>query len=387
MTKVLTITTILPIPEISRKKDENDIIFVTEDNIYEVDRSISFEYVFTFPFANRGLAFISEKWKSYYNLGKKFHYVLHKRSVFLLPVLMLPRKLGIRKWLYDLSFYFNKRRIEKIIVDVNPSVIHAQNADASAYLARKISDEYGIPYIVTLREVSDDKLVVKNLLGASHLIAFSIQQKLITAELVSKDISFIPHGVADKFFKTEKEEDYRFDDGVIRFVSVCRLIKLKNLDLVIRTLSSISYPFVYDIYGDGPELGNLQLLVTELGLSNRVHFKGRVDNDAVAKLLNQYTVFVMPSFPESLGRVYFEAMAAGVPVISASGTGIDGIIKDRKEGFLVNLEEEGSLLDILKFVGSNRDYVMQMGVNARILAQSFDWRSIANKLVEVYSKY
>lgn len=387
MQKVLIITSILPIPDIHRKKDENDIILVTEDNIRKIAHEMSFEYVFTFPFANWGLSLISDKWKSYYNLKKRFYYSLGKRKVFLVPIFLLPKKLRIRKWLYDLSFYFNRGRIERIILDINPSVLHAQNADASAYLARKISDEYGIPYIVTLREVFNDKLVVKNLLGASHLIAFSIQQKLLTAELVSKEISFIPHGVADKFFKTVEEEDYRFDDGVIRFVSVCRLIKLKNLDLVIRTLSSISYPFVYDIYGDGPELGNLQLLVTELGLSNRVHFKGRVDNDAVAKLLNQYTVFVMPSFPESLGRVYFEAMAAGVPVISASGTGIDGIIKDRKEGFLVNLEEEGSLLDILKFVGSNRDYVMQMGVNARILAQSFDWRSIANKLVEVYSKY
>src|SRR5690606_32504327 len=99
--------------------------------------------------------------------------------------------------------------------------------------------------------------------------------------------------------------------------------------------------FIFDIYGDGPEKEALEALVSKLGLSDRIFFKGYIANQILPEILIQYDIFMMPSYPETLGRVYFEAMACGLPVIGSVGTGIDGLIEDGVQGFLVDTRDNG----------------------------------------------
>ena len=73
--KILVITGILPVSAIEYKKTENDILLVTEDEIKKRHKNISFQYIFTFPYANKLLAIISLKWKTYYKLKKRSFFV------------------------------------------------------------------------------------------------------------------------------------------------------------------------------------------------------------------------------------------------------------------------------------------------------------------------
>ncbi len=59
-----------------------------------------------------------------------------------------------------------------------------------------------------------------------------------------------------------------------------------------------------------------------------VSFTGAVGRDALSQRLNRATAFVMPSYRESFGLVFIEALFAGIPIIYPKGTAVDGYFDD-----------------------------------------------------------
>jgi glycosyltransferase involved in cell wall biosynthesis len=388
MKKVLVITGILPVAAIERKKDENDIILLTEEKIKEVDHNILFEYLFTFPHANKSLARLSSKWESYYSLKKQSKINLRGRIITLFPILLLPRKFFFRNLLITISMFIYKKRIDNLIKEFKPTVLHAQSTDSCAFIAKKISAKYNIPYVVTLRGINTftDKKIRANLDSALALIAISPRQVKDAKGLTNKKISLIPHGIDESFF-TENTKS-RPVSLPLKLITVSRLIKLKNIDMVIRALASFKHDFVFDIYGDGPEKDNLEKLIKELGLQDKVSLKGFINNDKLPSVFQKYSLFVMPSFPETLGRVYFEAMASGLPIIASANTGVDGLVTDGKQGFFIdpcNPSEFGNkLIEILESLIVSPNLTEQLSRNSRAYAKQYSWNAIVPKYLSIY---
>lgn len=380
---VLILTGILPVSEIERKKNENDILLVTEDNIKANYPGIRFHYIFTSPKTNRFLSLLSSKWASYYRVQKSKRFLLKGRTIHSLGIIMLPKKLFFRNILYAISFWLNRKLIESIIKETNPTAIHAQSVDGIAYFAKKISKKYDIPYIVTLRGLNlhADHLVIKNLIDAKHLVAISLTQKKIAERLVPNKINLIPHGIPEHFFSNEVNT---VSLSPIKLVVVCRLMKLKNIDKVIKSLSNIKKEYIFHIYGEGIEKENLQLLIKDLKLEDKIQLKGFIKNNELPETLKKYNIFVMPSFPETLGRVYLEAMACGLPVIASKGTGLDGMITDGEEGYMVDHKIPHSLDDILTGVFEDPEKLTEMKSKAAKLAEQFRWESISRKIYKLY---
>ena len=381
MVKILIITSILPILEIEKKKDENDILLVTEKELTKRYEHLSFEYLFVFPAANFLLSKFSEKWKSYYNLRKKKQTKSKGRKVNLIALIMLPKRFWFRDLLYNLSFWMNKSYIDQIIEKHKPTLIHAQNIESDAYLARKIGHKYNIPYIVSLRGIQHriDSFHEKNIKNAKSLVAVSPLQHTHFLNIHLNTI-LIPHGIPEIFFDNEKNKPPLHP---LKFVVVTRLLKIKNIDKVIIALSRIKQDYIFDIYGDGPERLRLEKLILQLNLSKKIKLKGKVANEKLPKILVHYNMFVMPSFPETLGRAYFEAMASGLPVIGSKLAGVDGIITHMKEGFLINPESD-EIEAVLKRIFRNPDQLLTMRKSALELAKSYSWETIGRKYSFVY---
>ncbi|MCL7956767.1 MAG: N-acetyl-alpha-D-glucosaminyl L-malate synthase BshA [marine benthic group bacterium] len=84
--------------------------------------------------------------------------------------------------------------------------------------------------------------------------------------------------------------------------------------------------------GDGPERAHAWEEVTRRGLQDDVVFLGKLES--VAELLSCADLFLLPSEMESFGLVALEAMASGVPVIGASGSGLNEVVEDGQTGYL-----------------------------------------------------
>ena len=145
----------------------------------------------------------------------------------------------------------------------------------------------------------------------------------------------------------------------------------------------IKKDFIFDIYGDGPEFNRLQEIIKANGMESKVFLKGRVLNSRLPNILPNYDMFVMPSYPETLGRVYFEAMACGLPVMATKNTGIDGIITHGIEGFLVHPSQDG-INECLSKIANNPEMLSKMGVVAYKTAKNYTWDRISNKYYEIY---
>ena len=127
-------------------------------------------------------------------------------------------------------------------------------------------------------------------------------------------------------------------------LTVARLIPRKGIDTVIRAMPSLPRDVEYRVVGTGPDEPRLRHVATSLGVNQRVHFLGRLDDETLADEYRRCTIFVLPARRtaagdlEGYGLVYFEAAAWGRPVIAGrSGGEIDAVV-DGETGVLVDGE-------------------------------------------------
>jgi len=134
--------------------------------------------------------------------------------------------------------------------------------------------------------------------------------------------------------------------------AVGQLEPLKGVDVLVRAFARITaaYPgATLVIGGEGSQCEALTALAEELGVSDRVHLIGYLDEPA--PLLAALDVHVSPSLTEGLGTATAQAMALGVPVIATAVGGSGDVVTDGVTGVLVAPGDAGvlaaAMLDLL----------------------------------------
>lgn len=123
-------------------------------------------------------------------------------------------------------------------------------------------------------------------------------------------------------------------DGPIKLLCMTRLVAGKNVAAVVRALAALPARYQLSIAGEGPELENLKLLATELGVQERVSFLGWVDYADKIKVLQQHHVFVLPSQFDAFGMGFIEAMAIGLPVVALAQGPTPDVVPHQFAGYL-----------------------------------------------------
>ncbi|AHF03725.1 glycosyl transferase [Marichromatium purpuratum 984] len=101
-----------------------------------------------------------------------------------------------------------------------------------------------------------------------------------------------------------------------------RLHPLKGQQLLIEALLGLDANTHLALAGSGPEEGALRRLVARLGLSQRVHFMGRVD--AMPTFYQALDLCCWPALAEGLALAPLEAQACGIPVVvAATGAAVE----------------------------------------------------------------
>lgn len=171
---------------------------------------------------------------------------------------------------------------------------------------------------------------------------------------------------------------------VIKFLYVGTLRYSKNVHLVIQAFakSSISANCSLEIIGTGPDEDEMKQLPQTLGIAKYVTFSGKVSRETVLKKMSQSDCLVMVS-RETFGMVYIEAMSQGCIVIAARGEGIDGIVVDGENGFLVPLGDMETLAATIQKVSMlDGKEVSRISQNAITTASKMKDDVLANDLLE-----
>src|SRR5262249_40036448 len=151
-------------------------------------------------------------------------------------------------------------------------------------------------------------------------------------------------------------------DGEVRILGVGSLLQVKRWDRLLRAasvLKNMGLDFVVDIAGGGPMRDSLEWEARELGLSDRVSFRGHIDN--IPGLLASSTLLVHTSDIEGCPNVVMEAMACGRAVVATDAGDIPSLVDDGKTGFVVDRRDNIKLIERLTTLITNRNLSCQMG--------------------------
>ncbi len=159
-------------------------------------------------------------------------------------------------------------------------------------------------------------------------------------------------------------------------VTCANLIKRKNIDKLILAVNEIP-ELTLTVIGDGQELKYLKKIA-----GKNIHFSGRLSNLEVLKKMRENDIFILPSVNETFGMVYLEAMANGCITVGTINDGVDGIIKNEFNGFLVN-PDKNSIKEVLnKIIYLPEDNMKLILQNCYNTAKSYISADCANKYIE-----
>jgi glycogen synthase len=212
-------------------------------------------------------------------------------------------------------------------------------------------------------------------------------------KLPEEKIEIIPNGIRPEAYQPSDErtimETLPVDTHEKIIFYIGRLVKEKGVQVLIDAAPAILGRFPntkFVIAGKGPFEESLQAQARYLGLEEKVHFLGYVNDEARNSLYDSASVAVFASLYEPFGIVALEAMASGTPVVVSSVGGLDEIIEHEKDGLKVYPGDPNSLAEqICRFLG-NEDWAASIAEKGYEKAVSnYSWKKIAQSTSKVYS--
>src|SRR5258705_4817728 len=151
----------------------------------------------------------------------------------------------------------------------------------------------------------------------------------------------LPYGIDLSYWRTlSPAERARIQEMRQRhprhIAAVGRIVGYKGFYVLVRAMRGVDAPATN--VREGPLLANLQQLATELGVSDRIRFAGRVDHSEIKTILHSAQVLAFPSVTEAeaFGIAQIEAMAAGLPIVNTQlPTTVQLVARDDKEPLTV----------------------------------------------------
>jgi len=119
----------------------------------------------------------------------------------------------------------------------------------------------------------------------------------------------------------------------VRLGAVGRMVPLKGFPVAVHAVAALRQRGVaatLDFAGDGPERSRLAELAERLGVAQHVRFRGVLRD--MGELYREIDLLVVPSLREPFGLINAEAMAQGVPVVTAAVDGIPEVVVDGETG-------------------------------------------------------
>jgi glycosyltransferase involved in cell wall biosynthesis len=155
------------------------------------------------------------------------------------------------------------------------------------------------------------------------------------------------------------------DDGDFRLACVGRMYPpAKGQDLVLRVLELPQWrgrKVTVSFFFDGGDAGGMRRLASELGVQDRVEFRGRA---SPTEIWAEHHALLLPSRYEGLPLVLVEAMLCGRPAIVTAVGGNPEVVSDGETGFVASAPTVTLVSEALERAWSARESWEPMGRRA-----------------------
>ena len=227
----------------------------------------------------------------------------------------------------------------------------------------------------------------QGIIEADQVVAFShfsrgLIMKGINNTFANK-IKVISPGVESSWFEVERKPSSSTE--LLFWGRIEEEKGLREFFHALKTVSKMVKDVSLTIVGEGNRLREYKSLVADLSLTDRVRFTGWLCSTEIQNLTARSSLGIFPSRVESFGLSVVEAMAAGLPVIAASGGAVPENIEQGVTGTLVPVNDADALARAIIFILENVQHAESMAKAAKMVVQEkFTWDKAANKMIDLY---
>lgn len=147
------------------------------------------------------------------------------------------------------------------------------------------------------------------------------------------------------------------------------------------------------IVGSGTLQAELMAQAKQLGIAQRVDFKGRLTHHELVGLYQSVTLAVFPFIQakdgdmEGLGLVMVEAMGCGCPVIASDLPAVRDVIRHGETGWLVETADSSALANAIQTLLTQTATRQQLSAQAlQSVQNTFGWETISQNYQHVLNK-
>lgn len=291
------------------------------------------------------------------------------------------------------------KRILQVIKDNRIDLVHVHDAHAHSQALTATAFARHVQVIVTRRV---DFQVGKNIFSTfkyknprNHYIAISsgVRQVLIQGGISSGKIDLVHSGIDPERFKeaghgSEFKRRFQIDENDFVIGNIGALVDHKGQIYLInaapRILESIPNARIF-ILGEGELRSSLKKKILELGLGEKVHLPGYIEN--IGDALNALDLFVLSSHLEGLCTSLLDAMLMRVPVVATNTGGVPDAVIHGKTGLLAEPQNPAEIADAV--IEMHRDPELRsrlVGQAYRHIMENFTVNQMVEGTAEVYRK-
>jgi L-malate glycosyltransferase len=226
------------------------------------------------------------------------------------------------------------------------SIVHAHKLTFDGYIGYLIASGSNKPLFITLRQTDFWVLKYRPDLKRYYNRVLIYAKKIFY--LVPSMIPLLKETFGENLFKEHIENKLIYLPNIINtnaapvytnepdapLITILRInkssVKRKNLRNLLRALGEMDkHNFRLKIIGSGNYLPKVKSWVNKYHLSDKVTFTGQIPNNQINEQYAKAKAFVMPSFSESFGLVYAEALLNGTPILYSKGVlGFEGVFEN-----------------------------------------------------------
>ena len=335
-------------------------------------------------------------------------------------VLVIPQKLEIDdrpRYIRYPNLQFNflaplKRvlKVRKLIKSIDPDIIHLYSLYFPAYLGVYAPSKYPIVIMpwngdILWKESRSrfHSLFIKYALNKAKLILYNSEQmKLECQKLVSNNnkfhsrlgintLLFYPY---KKFEEIKRVKDIRNElelGNAPVILSTRSLGWFYNIDIIIKAIPTVlknipNAKFIFIWHGAGKtEINRIKKLVLILEVESSVRLVGKKEYKELPIFYNLADVFVSISSNDSSPMSLLEAMACGVPPVTANHPAVNEKVKDGYNGYVVPQRDPKATAEaIIKLLTNEKIRTMFADRNLKWVRENADWDKNIKKIENLY---
>ena len=284
-------------------------------------------------------------------------------------------------------------------------LIHAHTLFSDGAVAYRLHKKYSIDYLVAVRntDLNDyfpiplmNRIGYAILLEAKYIFLiseanrrqlFSILPKKISQKIRDKVVT-LPNGIDDFWLSNINKEIHEELNEKVKLIYAGDICKNKNIHSILKMVQEDDGKLIQSFTAIGLKESDNSSYVNDIKdmakSISRFRLLPKCKKEELIRIYRSSNIYIQPSFTETFGLTYIEALTQGIPVIYSKGQGIDGMFDDGLVGYPVNPNDPSDIYEKIKLIYSKYSEIVN---NIRNIDFSkFSWKEIALEYKNYYEK-